>query len=94
MVRSELIQKLTDENDHINGLKTEAAIDLFFEEIVRQLATGGRVEIREFGLFTARMRANREGRNPRTGKSIKVLPKNKTYFRASKGLAAAIQKTR
>src|SRR3546814_3006035 len=66
MIRSELIQKLAEENPELTLQEVEKIVDLFFQEIVDRLAAGGRVELRGFGAFTTRSRDARTGRNPRT----------------------------
>ena len=84
MIRSELIQKLADENPGLNLAEVEKIVDLFFREIVDRLASGGRVELRGFGAFTTRAREARTGRNPRTGASVDVKAKNVPYFKPGK----------
>ena len=72
MIRSELIQKLAEENPNLNLQEVERIVDLFFKEIVDRLSSGGRVELRGFGAFTTRARDARTGRNPRTGEQVPV----------------------
>lgn len=84
MIRSELVQKLADENPGLAMQEVERIVDLFFREIVDRLAAGGRVELRGFGAFTTRARDARTGRNPRTGESVKVNAKRVPYFKPGK----------
>ncbi|HAF40486.1 MAG TPA: integration host factor subunit beta [Sphingobium sp.] len=84
MIRSELIQKLTEENPELTVPEVERIVDLFFKEIVDRLATGGRVELRGFGAFTTRAREARTGRNPRTGEQVPVCAKRVPYFKPGK----------
>ena len=51
MIRSELVQKLAAENKDLRLEEVEQIVDLFFDSIVKQLASGGRVELRGFGAF-------------------------------------------
>lgn len=84
MIRSELIQKLAEENQELKLQEIERIVDLFFKEIIETLATGGRVELRGFGAFTTRARDGRTGRNPRTGEAVPVSPKRVPYFKPGK----------
>ncbi|CAN5177753.1 integration host factor subunit beta [soil metagenome] len=84
MIRSELVQKLADENQELTLLEIERIVDLFFREIIDQLASGGRVELRGFGAFTTRSREARTGRNPRTGEAVPVSAKRVPYFKPGK----------
>ncbi len=84
MIRSELIQKLAEENQDLTLMEIERIVDLFFREIIDRLASGGRVELRGFGAFTTRAREARTGRNPRTGETVPVTAKRVPYFKPGK----------
>lgn len=84
MIRSELLKKLVDENPELKVEEVEKIIDLFFNQIVQQLAENGRVELRGFGAFSTRERASRKGRNPRTGEAVEVPSKRVPYFKPGK----------
>lgn len=84
MIRSELVQKLADANPELKLAEVERIVDIFFEEMVEQLAAGGRVELRGFGALSTRARDARVGRNPRTGESVKVAAKRVPYFKPGK----------
>ncbi len=62
----------------------ERVVDVFFDEIARRLADGGRVELRGFGAFSTRERNARKGRNPRTGETVEVAEKRVPYFKPGK----------
>lgn len=84
MIRSELVQKLAEENPGLTMQEVERIVDIFFREIIDRLAKGGRVELRGFGAFTTRARDARTGRNPRTGESVNVNAKRVPYFKPGK----------
>jgi len=90
MIRSELIQKLADENADMKPDEIEKIVDLFFNQITQRLADGGRVELRGFGAFSTRERAPRKGRNPRTGEAVDVPAKRVPYFKAGKEMHARL----
>lgn len=84
MIRSELVQQLADANTGLKHTEVEQIVDIFFDEIIDQLAKGGRVELRGFGAFSTRAREARTGRNPRTGESVAVNAKRVPYFKSGK----------
>ncbi len=84
MIRSELVQKIANENSDLRLDEVERIVDTFFDSIVAQLAEGGRVELRGFGAFSTRSRESRTGRNPRTGASVDVKAKSVPYFKPGK----------
>ena len=84
MIRSELVQKIASENSDLRLEEVEQIVDVFFDSIVEQLASGGRVELRGFGAFSARARDSRTGRNPRTGAAVEVTAKKVPYFKPGK----------
>ncbi|NJS15662.1 MAG: integration host factor subunit beta [Sphingopyxis sp.] len=86
MIRSELVQRLAEQNPGLRLTEIEAIADTFFDTIVEQLAKGGRVELRGFGTFSVRSRAAREGRNPRTGETVDVPAKHVAHFKAGKDM--------
>lgn len=90
MIRSELVQKLANENRDLKSSEVERIVDLFFDSIAETLAKGGRVELRGFGAFSTRSRESRTGRNPRTGDSVKVEAKSVPYFKPGKEIREAL----
>lgn len=84
MIRSELIQKLADENLHLYQRDVEKIVNTIFEEIVGSLVDGDRVELRGFGAFSVKQRDARIGRNPRTGDAVQVDEKHVPFFKAGK----------
>lgn len=84
MIRSELLSVLAKDNADLRTEDVEQMVDIFFDEISQRLAEGGRVELRGFGAFSTRAREARQGRNPRTGETVKVEAKRVPYFRPGK----------
>ncbi len=85
MIRSELIQKIADENPHLYQRDVERIVNTIFEEITNAMARGGdRVELRGFGAFSVKKRDARTGRNPRTGESVEVEEKHVPFFKTGK----------
>lgn len=93
MVRSELVEKIAEENPHLFRRDVEKIVNTIFEQITVALAKGGRVELRGFGSFSVRSREARQGRNPRTGEAVDVADKNVPHFKAGKDLAERVNAT-
>lgn len=86
MIRSELIQKIADENPHLYHRDVERIVNTIFEEVIAAMARGDRVELRGFGAFSVKKRDARIGRNPRTGDSVDVEEKHVPFFKTGKAL--------
>ena len=84
MIRSELIQRIADENPHLYQRDVERIVNTIFEEIIDTMARGDRVELRGFGAFSVKKRDARMGRNPRTGDSVSVDEKHVPFFKTGK----------
>jgi integration host factor subunit beta len=84
MIRSELIQKIADENPHLYQRDVERIVNAIFEEIIDAMARGDRVELRGFGAFSVKKRDARTGRNPRTGEAVDVEQKHVPFFKTGK----------
>lgn len=89
MNKSELIRTLAEES----GIPLEDAamvVKIFFDSMKEALVAGDRIEIRGFGSFKIKEYGGYDGRNPKTGESVHVVPKRLPFFRAGKELKAFI----
>ncbi len=84
MIKSELIQKIADENPHLYQRDVERIVSTIFDEIIEAMASGNRVELRGFGAFSVKKRDGRMGRNPRTGEAVPVEEKHVPFFKTGK----------
>ncbi|PID36161.1 MAG: integration host factor subunit beta [Rhodobacterales bacterium] len=84
MIRSELIQKVIDENPHLYQQDVERIVSTIFDEVIEAMARGDRVELRGFGAFSVKEREARIGRNPRTGEAVQVDKKFVPFFKTGK----------
>jgi integration host factor subunit beta len=84
MIKSELIQKIAEENPHLFQRDVERIVGTVFDEIIEAMAAGHRVELRGFGAFSVKKRDARQGRNPRTGDSVTVEEKFVPFFKTGK----------
>jgi integration host factor subunit beta len=86
MIKSELIQRLAENNPHLYQRDVERIVGTVFDEITNALVRGERVELRGFGAFSVKERDARMGRNPRTGESVPVPEKRVPFFKTGKEL--------
>lgn len=84
MIRSELIQKIAEENPHLFQRDVERIVATVFDEIISAMSRGERVELRGFGAFSVKQRQSRQGRNPRTGETVQVDEKHVPFFKTGK----------
>ncbi len=74
MNKSDLVKALSEGED-LTRTKAEEILNLVFSEMTNALVAGDRVEIRGLGSFKIKSYDGYKGRNPKTGKQIKVKPK-------------------
>ncbi|MFM8806807.1 MAG: HU family DNA-binding protein [Sphingomonadales bacterium] len=89
MNKADLIAKVADETG-ITKTQANAAIDVLTEAITKTLKGGGKVTLVGFGTFSVSKRSARNGRNPKTGETIKIKAKKVARFKAGKELAERI----
>jgi DNA-binding protein HU-beta len=70
--------------------EAERAVEAVFSVVKKALKSGDSVSLVGFGTFTVRKRAAREGRNPRSGETIKIAASKVPAFKAGKALKDAI----
>jgi integration host factor subunit beta len=91
MNKSGLIEALSKKE----GLTEKKAIDivnLIFKGFTDELKKDGRIEIRGFGSFVVRDYEAYTGRNPKTGKNIKVASKKLPFFKVGKELKERVDR--
>lgn len=81
--KSDLAQRAADVAG-ISTAKAAAVIDAALAEITRATGEGATVQLQGFGTFSARHRAARTGRNPRTGEPVEIAASTALGFKASK----------
>jgi DNA-binding protein HU-beta len=94
MNKSELVQALATRTELSRADSTRAVEALFDPEeglIPAALRSGDRVQITGFGTFEVRERKARTGRNPRTGREIRIGPTVSASFRPGKALKDAVK---
>jgi DNA-binding protein HU-beta len=90
MNRTELID-LIAEKAELTKVAAQRALDAVLDGVTVSLQKGDPVVIVNFGTFTVRQRAAREGRNPSTGEKIKINAAKVVGFKAGKALKEAVK---
>ncbi|MDB5253966.1 MAG: nucleoid DNA-binding protein HU-beta, DNA-binding protein HU-beta [Parcubacteria group bacterium] len=77
----------------LGGTKVQAeeVVDVVIDSVVSSLKKGGEVSIAGLGIFSTKVRAARQARNPRTGETISVPSMRVPKFRAAKALKDAVK---
>ncbi|HGJ5866935.1 HU family DNA-binding protein [Arsenophonus nasoniae] len=90
MNKTELINKVSEKSG-LGKKDAEKAVNAFTETITESLKSGNSVQLVGFGSFQVKTRAAREGRNPQTGKAIKIAGTNIPSFKAGQKLKDAVK---
>jgi len=90
MNKSELITAVADASE-LSKVDAGRAIDALVEVIAQALKNNDKVSLVGFGTFAIRERAARTGRNPKTGKTLKIAASKNPSFKAGKALKDAVQ---
>lgn len=89
MNKSELIDVIADKAD-ISRASAARALDAAIEGITTALSAGDQVVLVGFGTFQVKARAERQGRNPQTGATMKIGASRVPGFKAGKALRDAV----
>ncbi len=90
MNKSDLIDKMAGDAK-ITKTQAAAALNAFTDAATGALKGGDKVILVGFGTFSISKRAARTGRNPQTGKEIKIAAKNVVKFKAGTELATKVK---
>jgi len=89
MNKTELISKVA-KTTQLTKKNSEKAVQAVLESIQTALAAGNKVQLVGFGTFETRERAARKGRNPQTGKTIKINARRAPVFKPGKKLKESV----
>ena len=90
MTKAELVAKIASEVG-LTKSQAEKALDGFVSAVSNALSAGDKITLVGFGTFSVAKRSKREGRNPRTGKKIKIPAKKVVKFKAGKTLSDKVK---
>ena len=89
MNKTELIAAIAEKAE-ISKKDSEKALKAFVDVVTEQLKNDDKVQLVGFGTFEVSKRAAREGRNPQTGKTMKIEACKAPKFKAGKALKDSI----
>lgn len=90
MTKEEIIGKIAKEAK-ISKKAAAIALNSFTDAVKTTLKKGGRLSLVGFGTFLVRKTKARVGRNPQTGKTIKIPARRRPIFKAGKALKNAVK---
>ncbi len=91
MTKEELVSKIAGDAK-ITKVQARAAMASLLDGIMKTVKKGNRVSLVGFGTFMRSARKARMGRNPQTGKEIKIAAKKVARFKAGKGFSEFVNK--
>ena len=89
MNKTELVAAMAEQTN-LSKKDAEAALKAFVDVVSEELKKGEKVQLVGFGTFEVSERAAREGRNPQTGKTMKIAACKAPKFKAGKALKDAV----
>ena len=89
MKKTELVAAVAEQAD-ISKKDAEKALKAFVDVVTEEMKKGEKVQLVGFGTFEVSERAAREGRNPQTGKTMKIEACKAPKFKAGKALKDAV----
>ncbi|MGE4618367.1 MAG: HU family DNA-binding protein [Planctomycetota bacterium] len=90
VTKRDLVQRISEATG-VQQQKAKEVIQGFLDQIISELATGNRLEFRDFGVFEPKSKAPRTARNPRTGERIQVPEKVTVKFKAGRMMKEQMQ---
>lgn len=91
MTKGDLVAKISKQAG-LTKAASEKALNAFIDTVKKSLKKGESVTLVGFGSFSVARRKARTGRNPQTGKSIKIPAARVPKFKAGQGLKDAVKK--
>lgn len=91
MNKTELVAAIAEKTE-LSKKDSEKALKAFVEVVSEQLKKGEKIQLVGFGTFEVAKRAARTGKNPQTGKEIKIPASKAPKFKAGKALKEAVNK--
>ena len=91
MNKTELVAAIAEKTE-LSKKDAEKALKAFTDVVTEELTKGGKIQLVGFGTFEVSERAAREGRNPQTGKTIKIAASKAPKFKDGKALKDVVNK--
>ena len=85
MIKADIISKVAEKAE-ITKVKAVEAVEVVFNAMKAAMRRGERIELRGFGVFQVKPRKKGIGRNPRTGREVRIPPGKTIRFKPGKSL--------
>ena len=89
MNKNELVASIAEKTG-LKKTEAEKALKAFTDTVAEQLKKGDKIQLVGFGTFEVAERPAREGRNPRTGATMKIKASKAPKFKACKALKDSV----
>lgn len=89
MNKTELVAAIAKKTE-LSKKDSEKALKAFIDAVTEELAKGGKVQLVGFGTYEVVDRPARTGKNPQTGKAIKIAASKAPKFKAGKALKETV----
>ena len=91
MNKTELVAAMAEKTE-LSKKDAEKALKAFTDVVAEELAKGEKIQLVGFGTFEVADRPAREGRNPKTGETMKIAAAKAPKFKAGKALKDVVNK--
>lgn len=88
--KREMVERVA-EKVGVTGMQARQIVQATLDDLVQTLAATGRIELRNFGVFTVKVRAARKARNPRSGETVMIGERKVVKFKPGKVMESAIR---
>ena len=89
MNKQQLVEAMASKSE-LTKVDTEKALKAFIDTVTDELKNGRKVQLVGFGTFEVAERAERQGRNPKTGEAITIPASKSPKFKAGRSLKDTI----
>lgn len=83
ITKKDLIDQISEKSG-VRRSTVKDVVQMFLDQITEELASGNRLEFRDFGVFEVKSRAARTAQNPKTLQRVSVPPKRSVKFKGGR----------
>ncbi len=91
VTKKDLAKAVAEKHDTTH-MEAGDIVKSIFAQIIEELASGNRLELRDFGVFEPRVKKGRKARNPRTGETVYTEDSVAVRFKTGKKMGEAVQR--
>jgi nucleoid DNA-binding protein len=87
--KRDMVERIA-ESVGVTGDQARQIVQATLDNMIETLVMNGRIELRNFGVFTVRVSAPRKARNPRTGETVMIGERRVVKFKAGKAMQSRL----